>query len=206
MSNLSPELKKAIKNVETCKTLVSDKVQSPERKTALLSLIDSIEESMILAPASTRLDYHGAFVGGLVEHSLNVLKMMSLLNKAYETSIPSENLVVAGLFFDIGKVGDGKNPYYLPKQSTWHNEQGIMYEINPEMNNMPVSIRSLFLLQNAGVKLTSEEHYAISTIKDRIRQTEEPLPTTNEPFLAVVLQQANRTACRKGSGKASITL
>jgi hypothetical protein len=206
MSNLSPELKKAIKNVETYKFIISEKLQDTERKAALLSLVDSVEETLILAPASTRIEYHGAFVGGLVEQSLNVLKTMSVLNKAYETSIPTDSLVVTGLFYDIGKVGDGKTPYYLAKQSDWHNQQGIMYEVNPNMISMPVSLRSLFLLQDARVRLTSEEHYAISTVKDRVRQSDESLPTTHEPFLAVVLQQAIRITSLKGSGRTSIVI
>ncbi len=204
MPNLNPELAKAIENIETFKRLVSDKVSDVDRKTALLSLVDGLEETLILAPASTRTDFQGAFAGGLVDHSLKVLKTMSALNRAYEANIGTESLVIAGLFHDIGKCGAEGRPYYLPKSSEWHNKQGIMYEVNPDLINMPVSLRSLFILQNAGVRLTSDEHYAISTVKDRVRSTDENLFIANEPMLAVVLQQAIRVVSLKGSGRTSL--
>jgi putative nucleotidyltransferase with HDIG domain len=204
MPNLNPELQKAIENIETFKRLVTEKVADATRKTNLLGLIDGLEETLILAPCSTRTEFQGAFAGGLVDHSLKVLKTMSALNRAYEANIGTESLVVAGLFHDIGKCGSEGRPYYLPKNSEWHNKQGIMYEVNPDMINMPVSLRSLFLLQSAGVRLTSDEHYAISTVKDRIRTTDENLFVPNEPMLAVVLQQAIRVVCLKGSGRTSL--
>lgn len=204
MPNLNPELTKAIENIETFKRLVSEKVVDVARKTALLSLIDSLEETLILAPSSTRTDFQGAFPGGLVDHSLKVLKTMSSLNRAYEANLGTESLVITGLFHDIGKCGSEGRPYYLPKSSEWHNKQGIMYEVNPDVINMSVSLRSLFILQNAGVRLTSDEHYAISTVKDRVRATDENLIVANEPILAVVLQQAIRVVSLKGSGRTSL--
>lgn len=204
MANITPELQKAIDNIETFKRLITEKITDQPRKTGLLGLVDKIEETLILAPASTRTDYHGAFPGGLVDHSLKVLKTMSALNRAYEANLNTESLVITGLFHDIGKCGTVERPYYLPKSSDWHNKQGIMYEINPDLVNMPVSLRSLYLLQAFGVKLTADEHYAISTIRDRSRTTEENPMVQNEPILAVVLQQAVRMACLRGSGRASI--
>lgn len=204
MPNINPELQKAIDNIETYKRLVSEKVVDSSRKTGLLALVDSLEETLILAPASTRTDYHGAFPGGLVDHSLKVVKTMGALNRAYEANLSTESLVVTGLFHDVGKCGNGERDYYLPKNSDWHNKQGIMYEINPDMINMPVSLRSLYLLQSFGVKLSDEEHYAISTIKDRVRSSDESMFVTNEPILAVVLQQAVRMVCLRGSGKVSL--
>lgn len=204
MPNITPELQKAVDNIETFKRVVSEKITDPSRKTGLLGLVDKIEETLILAPASTRIDYHGAFPGGLVDQSLKVLKTMSALNRAYEANLSTEGLVITGLFHDIGKCGTLERPYYLPKSSDWHNKQGIMYEINPDLVNMPVSLRSLYLLQSAGVKLSADEHYAISTIKDRSRTTDENMMVQNEPILAVVLQQAVRMVCLRGSGKASL--
>lgn len=204
MPHISPELQKAIDNIETCKRVVSEKIADSGRKSSLLALVDNLEETLILAPASTRIDYHGAFPGGLIDHSLRVLKTMSALNRAYEANLSTDNLVITGLFHDVGKCGNGERSYYLPKSSDWHNKQGIMYEINPDMINQPVSLRSLYLLQKFGVKLSEDEHYAISTIKDRTRSTEDSQLGSNEPMLAVILQQAVRVACIKASGKSSL--
>lgn len=203
-TKLNPELQKAVDNIETFKRLVADKVTDPSRRLGLLALVDKVEETLIIAPASTRTDYQGAFPGGLVDHSLRVVKTMAALNKAYEAGLSSESLVVTGLFHDIGKCGNGERDYYLPKNSDWHNKQGIMYEINPDMMNIPVSLRSLYLLQKFGIVLTADEHFAISTIKDRFRPGEESISVANEPMLAVILQQAVRTTSLWGSGKTSL--
>lgn len=201
-SKTNPELTQAIQNIETFKGLIKSK--APSRSERLLDLVSLLEENLIVAPASTRTEYHGAFPGGLVSTSLGVVKAMGALNKVYEAGLDAENLVVAGLFYDIGKCGDEKTPYYVPKNSDWHRQQGIMYDVNPELLPMSVANRSLYLLQSAGIWLTKEEHYAISSIKDKFRFGEESLATGHEPMLAVVLQQAVRVVCMKGSGKTSL--
>jgi hypothetical protein len=129
---------------------------------------------------------------------------MAALNKAYESGLTPEEIVVTGLFHDIGKVGNGEKPYYLSKSSDWHNRQGIMYETNPDMLNTPVSLRSLFLLQKFGVQLSEDEHYAISSIRDRSRPGDDSLPVANEPMLAVVLQQAVKTTALRNRGRTSL--
>lgn len=200
MPNLNPELQKAIENIEVFKKLITDKVTDTSRKNGLLALVDKVEETLILAPASTRTEFHGAFAGGLVDYSLKVVKTMGALNRAYEANLGTESIVVTGLFHDIGKCGNGEREYFLPKNSEWHNKQGIMYEVNPDLPNMTVSLRSLYLLQNFGVKLTADEHYAISSIKDR----SESQVVTNEPMLALVLQQATRVVAIKGASRSAL--
>jgi hypothetical protein len=202
-TKLNPELQKAIDNIETYKKLVTDKVTG-SRVTQLLALVDKVEETLITAPASTRTEYQGAFPGGLVDHSLKVVKTMAALNKAYEANLSAEEIVMTGLFHDIGKVGNGERDYYLPKNSDWHQKQGIMYEINPDLMNTPVSLRSLFLLQSHGVQLSEDEHYAISSIRDRARPGDDSLPIANEPMLAVVLQQAVKTTALRNRGRTSL--
>jgi hypothetical protein len=200
MSN--PETNKLVSNIETFKQLI--KVKAPSRSEKLLQLVEAIEENLIVAPSSTRTEYHGAFPGGLVSTSLAVVKTMGALNKTYEAGLEAESIVVTGLFYDIGKSGLTEDPYYLPKMSDWHRQQGIMYEVNDKLIPMSVANRSLYALQTFGIWLSAEEHYAISSIKDRFRFGEESLAITHEPMLAVVLQQAVRIVCLKGSGKASV--
>jgi len=206
MSKMNPELQKAIENIETFKKLVADKVTGTpfNNKEQLLALVDKVEETLLVAPASTRTEYQGAFAGGLVDHSLKVVKTMVALNKAYEANLSASEIVLTGLFHDIGKVGNGTREYYMPNNSDWHNKRGIMYDINPDLINIPVSQRSLFLLQAHGVILSENEHYAIASIRDRARTGEESLPITNEPMLAVVLQQAVRTTCLRNQGRTSL--
>lgn len=204
MPAANPELQQAIANIETFKKLVKDKIVNG-RSAKLLKLIDAVEETLITAPASTRIEYQGAFPGGLVDHSIRVVKTMVALNKAYETNLTADEIVLTGLFHDIGKVGNGKNDYYLPKNSEWHRKQGINFEINPDLIEMPVCQRSLFLLQKFEVILTENEHFAIASVRDRVRYGEESVPGSNEPLLALVLQQAVRTTVLRNRGRTSLT-
>lgn len=204
MAKTNPELEQALQNMETFKNLVSSKVTNPNMTKALLAFIGSVEGELITCPSSTRTEYQGAFPGGLVSHSIAVVKTMAALNKAYEANLTGESIVITGLFHDIGKIGNEEEAYYLNKESDWHNRQGIMYEVNSNLMNMPVSMRSLFLLQKHGILLSEEEHYAISSIRDRSRPGEESIPQGNEPMLALILQQAVRTTCLKGRGQTSL--
>lgn len=55
------------------------------------------------APASTR--FHGAYEGGLVEHSLAVYERLKQLCEWYGCDYSSENIAIISLFHDICKVG-----------------------------------------------------------------------------------------------------
>lgn len=203
---LNPEVKRMVDNIETFKRLISAKCE--KRSEELLYIVSSIEERLIETPSSSKTDYHGCFPGGLIDHSLRVVKFMSELNKIYEANLSSDSIVLTGLFHDIGKIGDFKDPsknYYIRKNSDWHNKQGILYDINPEFSGISVSLRSLCILQEAQVQLTSEEFLAIASIKDRHRSSDDSLPLyQNEGILTLILSQAVKVSCLKGQGKTSI--
>lgn len=200
----NPELIKIGDNMTTIQKLIDEKVIAPSRKVALKGIVDHFDDRLALCPSSTRTEYQGAYMGGMVEHSLNVVRLMAELNNTYKSGISAETIVTVGLFHDIGKVGNLEMEYYISKNSDWHNRLGIMYEINPEISQTPVSQRSLFLLQHFGVALTEEEHTAISSIKATSRQGDDSLPVGNEPMLSVVLSQAVRVCCLRGKGKTTV--
>ena len=54
------------------------------------------------APASTR--YHGAYAGGLCEHSLDVYAMAKKGIAGYELDLSEESVVISALFHDLCKV------------------------------------------------------------------------------------------------------
>lgn len=59
------------------------------------------------APASSR--YHGAYKGGLVDHSLNVYKRLQELRGFFaedmEIPVDPESVAIVGLFHDLCKIG-----------------------------------------------------------------------------------------------------
>lgn len=68
-------------------------------------LIQKLESSdFFSAPASTK--YHGAYIGGLVEHSLNVYyNLISLVEmKCLEGYFDEDSLIICGLLHDLSKM------------------------------------------------------------------------------------------------------
>ncbi|MBR1711267.1 MAG: HD domain-containing protein [Clostridia bacterium] len=81
--------------IECCKTNI-------ERE-GLDRLLDWLEKTdFYRAPASTK--YHGAYAGGLVQHSLDVFDQAKLLTSAYNLPLKMESIAVSALFHDLCKV------------------------------------------------------------------------------------------------------
>lgn len=134
------------------------------RSDTLLKLVDDLGERLVICPGHDRREKTTAKPGGLIEHSLNVVKTMRALEGAATFGVDPESMLIAGLFHDIGRVGDMTTDYYLPQTSDWHRDKaGILYVYNPALPKMPHSHRSLTLLQAAGVSLTTDEWIAIAT-------------------------------------------
>ena len=67
------------------------------RREGLDRLLDWLDKSdFFQAPASTR--FHGAYAGGLCEHSLDVLECARKLTQAFALPLKEESLTVAALF------------------------------------------------------------------------------------------------------------
>jgi hypothetical protein len=80
------------------------------------------------------------------------------------TTFTIEELVFAAINHDLGKVGDSENDLYLPGQDEWRRKNlGEVYTYNTAVGFMTVPDRSLFLLQDAGIKYTLNEMIAIRT-------------------------------------------
>ena len=113
------------------------------------------------APASTR--YHGAYEGGLVEHSLNVydcLKdMMERLKERYGIEYPEESIAIAGLLHDICKVNFYKTSYRNVKDETGRWQSVPYYTIE---DTLPYGHgeKSAYIV-SAYIRLTRDEAFAI---------------------------------------------
>ncbi|MBW2967779.1 hypothetical protein KY362_04790 [Candidatus Woesearchaeota archaeon] len=69
------------------------------------SLVDWMESSdYFTAPASTQPGYHGAYVGGLAEHSLNVYEEFAHKVERYGLDIKEDEAIIASLLHDLVKV------------------------------------------------------------------------------------------------------
>lgn len=67
------------------------------------NLVTFLEESdFFSAPASTK--FHGAYEGGLAEHSLHVWHLLQEKNKYYQLYLTPETIAVTALLHDICKI------------------------------------------------------------------------------------------------------
>lgn len=122
------------------------------------------------APSSTQ--YHGAYPGGLCEHSLNVYKsalhianemvpkFATFERKELMQSITPENIAIAALFHDLCKVNyyTPKLKWYKDENNEWQSYQG--YEIN-DMFPCGHGSKSVILAQQF-IRLTGEEILSIN--------------------------------------------
>lgn len=182
---ISPE--KIKENYDKFETLCS---KLGDRATNVQKLIDHLGERLALCPASSRVEHHSAFPGGLVDHSLRVLQNTYNLCKVYNQTFPKESVILSCLFHDLGKVGNEDQDYYVVQSSDWHRERGMLYEYNDKLPYMSVPHRSIYLLQQFDIKLSRDEFLAI-LLNDGQYVPENKSYAMREPTLSMLLHQAD---------------
>jgi HD superfamily phosphohydrolase YqeK len=168
-----------------------------ERSVVVNSLLDVLGERYALCPASAKLEQHSCFPGGLVEHSLRVLTNALKIRKAFEYDISLESIIITALFHDLGKIGDLEESYYIEQDSQWHRDKlGEMYKYNKKCQYMTVPHRSVWLLQQFGIKLTRDEMIAI-LVHDGQYVDDNKSYKNREPLLADIIHHADFIASKQ---------
>lgn len=118
------------------------------------------------APASAQ--GHGAFPGGLLQHSLNVYDAALGVRRTIvearpdlEKKLPMESIAIAALLHDVCKSN-----FYVPVKKKRKNEVGLFEEYDTyeyQDQNFPVGHgeKSVIMLLQSGLDLTDDEIYAI---------------------------------------------
>tara|TARA_R110000803_G_scaffold209470_1_gene279142 strand:- start:1466 stop:2263 length:798 start_codon:yes stop_codon:yes gene_type:complete len=139
-----------------------------ERLKKLKKLTDVLKERMMFSPASSKDWFNNAFPGGYLDHILRVNKIANQLHKLYAfhnanaETYTDEELNFISLFGQLGKLGDWNNEYFIKNDSDWHVKNlGMVYKFNHEVPAMKIYDRTIFLLQDAGIKLSHNEYLAI---------------------------------------------
>ncbi len=118
------------------------------------------------APASSQ--GHGAYPGGLLEHSLNVYdsamearKAMLDLRPDLESDLDPDSIAIAALLHDVCKADFYRLVKKKRRNEVGQYEEFEQYEIHDE--NFPVGHgeKSVILLLQSGLDLKDEEIYAI---------------------------------------------
>lgn len=142
-------------------------IKEDSRATELLAMYEIYGQELVTAPASGKIHFHNAFVGGYIDHILRVYDIAMNLSTVYKkfggtVDFTKQELVFAALHHDLGKLGHPEEgPYYLEQDSDWHRKRGEMYKHNETIQYMKAPERGLMLLQKYGVKLTDKEWLAI---------------------------------------------
>lgn len=173
------------------------------RTDAVQAMLDHFEDRAPYAPASSRLEYHSAYPGGLVEHSLRVLRIARSLNDVLGYKLSMESLIMSCLFHDWGKAGDLERDRYLPQESDWHRERGMVYTHQKEGQWMMTDDCTLWLFNHFGITLTKDEYLAILLNDGPYHAKNQPYGM-KEPKLALVVHAADRFACEEEVGKMSV--
>lgn len=192
--NSEEHLTKIAKNYDTFVAFCN---QVGPRREKIQAMLDHIGERLLTAPASSREAYHNCWPGGLVDHSLRVMRNTYKLLKVmgWEGKFSKESIIISALFHDLGKVGGVDEDHYVPADD-WQKKRGQLYTYNPKLQFMLNSHRALFLLQHFGIELTEDEYLAI-LLNDGPEASENTPYNMKEPTLAVVIHQADRLSCEE---------
>jgi len=143
---------------------------SEPRKQVLLDFYKSKEDRFVLMPAAHTTKFHNCFPGGYVEHVNRVVRCSLAQYELWENmgcdmeTFSKEELVFSAINHDLGKVGDSANDLYIPSKDDWRKKNlGELYTFNGEVGFMTIPDRSLFLLQEAGIRYSVNEMLAIRT-------------------------------------------
>lgn len=185
-------------------------VQNYERYTDLLlqagdhrssqigAMIDHFGNRLVLCPASSKRQYHACYPGGLIDHSLRVLRNATRLAKVAPDlyhDIPEESVVFATLLHDLGKLGSLDSERYLDQTNDYFMKRGNLYEYNADL--VPsVTHASLFILQHFGVRMSYDEFEAI-LLNDGSVTDDGRLYCMKESNLTLLVQQADRLSCQQ---------
>ena len=137
------------------------KVFKGERLEKLLHMYSENElgQELAVAPASGKLNFHNAYVGGYIDHILNVARNAHKIKKLYEEgggfiNLPMKKCSVQYLC--------SVEPYYIPQTSEWHQKnKKEMFTHNPKLQYFDVTDRAFYLLNKYGISYTQKEQLAI---------------------------------------------
>ena len=154
-----------LKNFEKHKKIVDTYIT--DRKDSVLAMLDGLGDNYVMAPASGKTWYHNAFPGGYVDHVNRVVQYAVEQHRLYikmggTVDYSEEQLVFSALFHDLGKIGDGDKPNYIPQTDKWRQDKlSEMYTFNPDLDFMLIPDRSLYILQKFDIKVSHNEFLGI---------------------------------------------
>lgn len=147
---------------------ILEKEFSGERLKGLNKMYDDLEDVLLTAPASSYKHFHNCFDGGYLDHIIRVYEYGIKVYELYESlgftmdDFTREELAFSAIHHDLGKLGNGEQPHYVPEHNDWYKDkQNKYYNTNPEIDYMDFADRTFWLLNQYGVKYTVNEFLGI---------------------------------------------
>lgn len=198
---LEDELEKVKKNWTTLLECVS-KIQDDTKRDRLYTLLSAQRDRLIVSPASTQHKYVGCYMGGLVKTTLQMIKLAIGVNAQYPKPVSTDSVITCAVLCQVGKIGSEDEGLYLELNSQWHNDRGIMYSLNENLNNIDFSVRSLWWANKYEIPLTEDELVALASMSSMLSSSNQS--TYELPVLAHCIQHAYQVVCRASTGKKSV--
>lgn len=151
-------------NVESQRKEFIDIVCNTIHRDGICDLMDYLEDNgFYTCPASTK--YHGAYEGGLVEHSINVYYTLKDMIKYIFPNEPNkyseETIAIVSLFHDLCKIDKYmKGTKNVKNKETGEWEQVEVFEYNPNQVRLGHASSSVYKILDF-IMLTEEEKQAI---------------------------------------------
>lgn len=150
------------KNAEEFRSFWKYDVMERPGKDAMLNFLETSD--FFTAPASTK--FHGAYPGGLCEHSLNVARYVMLLSETVycaegKMGMDLNSAVFCALLHDVCKVGLYRETSRRQKEPDGRWQEIRAYEYDKTALPMGHGEKSVYIIQREGMRLTDEEALAI---------------------------------------------
>lgn len=192
-------------------SLIEKHFSEDSRYSNIMKFIELFQDRICTAPASTKKHIYSSFMGGYLTHILIVydisMDLYQLWKKYSKRATYSENTVAfVALFHCIGKLGDIDNLYYIHQTDDYRvDKYGEVYMVNPKIQNMNVTDRTLWLLQKFNIEVSDEEWLAIRLSAGMYEDANKEYLSPNSLFndqniiqsnLPILLHHAANMACR----------
>ena len=133
-------------------------------KTILTKYFDENENILFTSPYATHTDMSEyAFDGGYVCYVNRFVKACKGLYKLWSymgtVNFTEDELLFTAYCCDLGKFAVEGIPVFVKNDSDWEVKKGYFYKVNSEINFMKYSERSLYILQNLGIKMLDVRLY-----------------------------------------------
>ncbi len=123
------------------------------RKNQFNEFVSFLKEKTAYFDAPASSVYHLNIEHGLLFHSIGVCETLLKIKSVLMPQLSDESCVICGLFHDAGKAGLPGAPLYVKTKKG--------YEINKNLVEMQIAVRSLFMISNY-IELSADEAQAIA--------------------------------------------